>query len=61
MKEQRIRDLFADELGLFGEHSLAARVRNGSDNSFAGQAAVAAMKKIAREVELEVSTDVSET
>jgi hypothetical protein len=52
MNIQRMQDIFAEELERYGhaELVLAGRVRDGSDNSHGGGAAIAAMRRVAMEV-----------
>lgn len=51
--EQRLRDIFAEELDREGATALAAMVRSGCDNSPGGSAAMAALRRVVAAVPLD--------
>jgi hypothetical protein len=50
MNQQRLRDIFAEELEKNGEIGLARMVRLGYDNSMGGIAAMRALRRVADEM-----------
>ena len=48
--DQHIRNIFAEELEKVGETNLATMIRNGTDNSHGGQAAISAIKRLITEI-----------
>ena len=49
---QMLRDILAEQFDRVGESALATRVRDGSDNSKGGEAAIAAMVKLAEQMSM---------
>jgi hypothetical protein len=47
-----LRDILAEQFDRVGESALATRVRDGSDNSKGGEAAIAAMVKLAEQMSM---------
>lgn len=50
MNEDRIREIFAEEMEKGGDKWFAARIRDKTDNSLGGTAAIAAMIRIVKEI-----------
>ncbi len=57
MNSQILRNIFAGELEAEGESSLAARVRDGTDNSRGGMAALRAMEKVVAQDGVKILVD----